>query len=614
MGQVRVCSVSKWAVFFVSSLALLILAPHNLDAASGVSLASSVTSPAPVGAIVSWTANASDDTSTNRWYRFRARYMGNLSGACATTARFPVHSRCASTDFSMVRDYGPNNLLDWTAGEHEGQYEIEVSTRDNDTGEVNVTTAVFQFAPRVTGDTPVISETALPLVFRYSAPPCPAGSRMRVQFQTPDGFPQSTSPKPCDGVMTMNFYLAGMRAQTEYTIQHMVESGSQSVMGPTLTQTTPPIAESFGPYTVVEAPATMSTGSILLHSRGGWPVATDWLGNVVWYYPGAISYLARPEPGGLFLCWYEAQAVDSSRQFLREFDLAGTTIRETNAARVSEQLVAMGMHPINSFHHEVRGLPDGRILALAASERILTDVQGPGPVDVLGDTIVVLDANLQVLWAWDTFDHLDTRRRAVLNEGCTQAANGCAPIYLAAMANDWTHGNSVQLTPDGNILYSARHQDWLIKIDYRNGQGTGDILWRLGKDGDFQFLSDDPYPWFSHQHDANIGVDGLLTLFDNGNTRYADDRSAQSRGQVIRLDEENRTATMVLNADLGAYSVALGSAQKLSNGDYHFHLGYIMTSNSARAIEVDPSGKIVYEMNIGEPEYRSFRRNGLYTP
>jgi arylsulfate sulfotransferase len=512
----------------------------------------------------------------------------------------------------MVRDYGPDNSLDWTATELEGDYEIEVSTRDNETGEVSVTSSLFHVTPRATGAAPVLSETAAPLVFRYSAPACPAGSRMRVQFQSSDGLMQTTPPKPCDGATTMNFYLAGMRPASAYSIQHVVEGGSQS-MGPVLAQATPPLDQDFGPYTVTKPYEGTPSGSILLHARGGWPVATDLAGNVVWYYPEAISFLARPEPGGYFLGWYEDQTVDSSHQILREFDLAGMTIRETNAARVSEQLVAMGIHPINAFHHEVRALPDGKILALGASERILTDVQGPGNVDVLGDTILVLDENLQVIWAWDTFDHLDTRRRALLNETCNQAANGCAPIYLAPVANDWTHSNSVQLTPDGNLLLSMRHQDWVIKIDYRNGAGTGEILWRLGRDGDFQFLSNDPYPWFSHQHDAAIDADGQLLLFDNGNVRYAADASAHSRGQVIRLDEQNLIAVLVLNADLGDFSVALGSAQKLDNGDYHFHLGYMPATNTARAVEVDPAGNIVYQMDIGELEYRSFRRNDLYT-
>jgi arylsulfate sulfotransferase len=381
-----------------------------------------------------------------------------------------------------------------------------------------------------------------------------------------------------------------------------------------LTQATPDTSFTFGARTVLAPPPAPMANPIILQARFGWPAATDAMGNLLWYSPQDISMISRPEPGGLFLGWFEGSTVDTAHQILREFDLAGTVLRETNAARVSEQLAAMGMHPIITFHHEVRGLTDGGILALAATERILTDVQGPGPVDVLGDMILVLDRNLQVQWAWDTFDHLDPHRLATLNETCTAASGGCPPIRLAAQANDWTHGNSLQLTPDGNILYSMRHQDWVIKIDYRNGVGTGDILWRLGKDGDFQFISGDPYPWFSHQHDANIDAGGILKVFDNGNVRSASDPSANSRGQVIQLDETNRIATVLVNANLGDSSIALGSAQVLPDGNYHFHLGYIPTNNSTRIVEVDQFGRIVYDMQVGELQYRSFRMQDLYSP
>ena len=606
MTQVRTMLIS------VSAVLGLLIVPLNWLQARTLSVSASTREPAPVGTVVTWNASVDDGSSGNLWYRFRIRYTGTVPAVC-TAARVSVHSRCLSNDFVMVRDFGPDNSLDWTASEHEGDYEIEVSSRDNGTGEVTVTTTPFHVTPRVRGRTPMISATSLPLVFEYSAPPCPAGSRMHVQFRSTDGLVQSTSPKLCDGAMTMNFYLAGMRPETQYTIQHIVDDGTQTTTGPVMTQTTGTIDQTFGPYSVLQPPADTSTAPILLQSRGGWPVATDLAGNIVWYFPAAISFMARPETGGYFLGWFEDQTQDTSHQYLREFDLAGNTIRETNAARVSEQLAAMGMHPINAFHHELRPLANEQILALAASERILTDVQGRGAVDVLGDTILVLDQNLQVTWAWDAFDHLDTSRKATLGETCNQSANGCSPIYLAPVANDWTHGNSVQLMPDGNILFSSRHQDWLIKIDYQNGQGAGAILWRLGKDGDFQFLSGDPYPWFSHQHDATVDADGLLTLFDNGNVRNAADPSAHSRGQAFRLDERNFTATPVLNADLGEFSIALGSAQQLANGDYHFHLGFLPATNTARVVEVDPTGAIVYKLDIGELEYRSFRRSDLYT-
>ena len=82
---------------------------------------------------------------------------------------------------------------------------------------------------------------------------------------------------------------------------------------------------------------------------------------------------------------------------------------------------------------------------------------------------------------------------------------------MASSAHDWLHGNALELAGDGNLLYSTRHQDWIVKIDFRGGQGAGDVIWRLGKDGDFQINSSDPSPWFSHQHGPRLSpVDGTM--------------------------------------------------------------------------------------------------------
>jgi arylsulfate sulfotransferase len=286
---------------------------------------------------------------------------------------------------------------------------------------------------------------------------------------------------------------------------------------------------------------------------------------------------------------------------------------------VNEQLVAMGRRTISGFHHEAGSLPDGRIVALADVEQILTDVQGPGPVDVVGDMIIVFDSDLKVLWTWDTFDHLDVTRLATGGEICTVTMNGCPPTYLAAQVNDWTHGNAVQLTPDGNLLYSARHQDWLIKINYANGAGDGSILWRLGKGGDFTFLSDDPYPWFSHQHDGNFELSdpARLAVFDNGNLRLVNANGpVHSRGQVLELDEAARTAKLVLNADLGVLSIAVGTAEPLSDGTYHFDAGAVLDPNgvAAYSVEVDACGQAASTLHANTLLYRSFRMSDLYTP
>src|SRR5262249_6459209 len=140
--------------------------------------------------------------------------------------------------------------------------------------------------------------------------------------------------------------------------------------------------------------------------------------------------------------------------------------------------------------------------------------QGEGRVDVLGDMVIVLDPNLQVKWYWNEFDHLDIRRQAIFRDVCAAGIGGLPPLYNPGytIANDWTHSNSLALTPDDNFVISLRHQDWIIKFSYQNGQGDGSLLWVLGKDGDFNVDSTNPDPWFSHQHDAEFQPNGLLSL------------------------------------------------------------------------------------------------------
>lgn len=244
---------------------------------------------------------------------------------------------------------------------------------------------------------------------------------------------------------------------------------------------------------------------------------------------------------------------------------------------------------------------------MLASTEVVSGAQGP-TTSILGDVILVMNNNLDVLWTWNSFDHLDVTRKAILGETCMTGQGGCV-VLKGTTANDWLHGNSVAPTPDGNIVYSARHQDLIYKIEYQNGAGDGHVIWKLGKDGDFTWHSTDPYPWQSHQHDAEYeGTSNTLSLFDNGNTRVASS-GGNSRGQVMQIDEVNRAVTLVLNANLGIYSAALGSAQKLSNGNYSFDAGLGVTQSS----EVNKSGAIVGQLANSASTYRTFRLRDLYS-
>jgi len=570
-----------------------VISPGNVLAMSVV-VQHSVSSPVPLGSTVTLKSHVSDAQEGTVWYRYRVRTPD-------------------ATDFRTVRDYSPESQFNWVPMRQEGSYDIEVAARNLDTGDTAYGTRTYQITP-VAADAPVVTPTRHPLVFLYSAPACNFGMRLRVEIDGPDGSRQFTPWQACAQGKTVNIYLAGMRAETQYTARQIISDGQTTTQGPPISFQTGVPGFSPAATSVLQKPAAQIRQDVLLQSKVfDLSVALDIDGNVIWYIPDAIRYLTRPEPGGYFWVLLENDAGGDADQKLRLIDLAGNTVLETNAARINEQLQQRGMNPITSFHHEARSLPDGRILVLAATERVLTDVQGEGDVDVLGDMILVLDRDLQVIWEWDAFDHLDQGRKAVLDEKCVLGQGGCSRFTRSDQANDWLHGNALQLTPDNNIIYSSRHQDWVIKINYSNGQGFGNVIWRLGRDGDFQMASGDDSLWFSHQHDPNFEGTDRLAVFDNGNTRQAEDENAHSRGQVLDIDESNRVVSLALNVDLGAFSTALGSAQKLTNGNYHFNLGW-MPNTFSQALEYDPSGALVTQVQTETQMYRSFRMRDLYTP
>lgn len=575
-------------------------------AASGMTVAvsASVSSPAPVATPVTFTAVVSGETNNN-WYRFSISEGGG-----------PYH---------IIRDYGPVNTLMWTASDHEGTEQIEVDASNMDTGDMASGFATFAFSPVATSQ-PVISPTANSLIFLYSAPPCPAGWRIHVEFTGPDGTQQATPLTDCNPAYTANFYLAGLRSNTTYTAQHVLDRDTElpahataprSAMGPQLTFTTGSLPSNLYSDTIlVPSPAGASNPYLLGSVLGGSPVANDLAGNVVWYGQNFPTWaLTSPEPGGVMWGVVEVTPAEPAQELIRKVDITGMTLLETNAARVNEQLAALGKRQITAFHHEARTLPDGNIAVLGDVEQLLTNVQGSGTVDVLGDMVIVLDQNLSVVWTWDTFDFLDVTREAVLGETCV-TEGGCPPYALASNANDWTHGNAVTWTADGNLLYSSRNQDWVIKISYDLGNGDGHIIWKMGVDGDFAINSTDLYPWFSHQHDPNFELSNssMLLVFDDGNTRVSVEGGGNSRGQALQVDEQNMVVTPVLNANLGYFAYAVGSAQLLSDGNYHFDVGFVEENNTvdSYSLEVAPSGQIVYNAHQNVILYRTFRMANMY--
>ena len=622
--------VTALCAFSVMALAFL-GAPAATAQPTGftVSLQPSAPSPQLVGQRIVWTAAAAN-CGAAPVYQFKVADLAD-----------------ELSRFAIVRDFSLDKAFAW-APMHEGAYAVEVSVKEGFDA-TQVTSAVVSDAVSslVTEQQAVVTPTLNPLVALYSAPACEHGA-MHVRFR-PTGLPDAewttTNTLRCQPNQSLNFVIAGMLPNTTYEMVHRGQPNQSlnSVIASMLANTTykmvhrgvgdgngrmppllfttgaPPATLSIPAFTVRQAlsPDAEPDRPLLYHNLAARPaanavnlLASDLSGRLVWYYDPLASGLvgiggSAPLPKGTVMLGGRDSHRTLGGNVMREIDLAGNPLRETNIDAVNAQLKTRGQEIIYGFHHEFLLLPNGDIATLGWTQRTIS--VGGTPTRYAGDMLLVLDEDLQVVWTWDAFDHLDVHRAPILGELC-----GPGPCPLIG-AVDWLHENAVSWSPaDGNLLVSVRHQDWVIKIDYANGTGDGHVIWRLGQDGDFAVSSSDPSPWFSHQHYSHYLDDSTLILFDNGNTRQAVNPNAHSRGQVWRLDEDARTATLVVNLDVGNYSPELGTAERMPNGNYVFDSGSQGGGLFGQSIEMLPDGTKVYVQEVAARDYRSFRMSSLY--
>jgi len=682
---------------FLPLIGLLVLLPCMplFATVTITSFTPSRTSPQTIGVPVVWTAKATD------------------TGAGPLTFQFSITPPGGT--IQMVKDFnlGSLNTGVWTSKPFtwyptgiEGTYQIRVVAKDFGTGQLAAKTVSFQVSPLVTGTNPLVIKTGNPLVALFSAPSCAAGSMMRVVYQPQAGGTQSvTNWIGCRPPHTMTFEIAGMYPSTAYTMFSQTKTGSTITPGSSVSFTTGalPTNITFPTFTVTTA-GTDPANPVLLHNPITFGVtsvypdtATDQSGKIIWYYSANDStkadVLTRPLPGGGNITMQDDLAWDptaTQEQYLRQIDLAGNIVRETNMGILQQQLLAkgavdggpcsavsqppaIGAACAGSFHHDaIQTLPNGWTAVLLSVEKIFPagtqgDTSGK-PVDIIGDMIVVLDHNWQVQWYWDSFDPagggngyslLPITSTAVTGDTCGINTAGCPPVFLlgstiAPLAHDWLHANTLYYWPapengnptGGDIIWSSRHQDWVFRIDYKDGAGTGNLLWRMGPThtatglaGNFTFVNtyNDPWPWFSHQHDVGIENNGAgpMTLFDNGDTRIAlpplglgsgcSPYDCNSRGMAVTFSESTMQVTPVVSLDLGTYSLAMGSAQLLSNGNYFFEnpivFNILSGTTTGYSMELAPTppapqvGAAHVILNVSGPEhYRGWQLPSLYNP
>ena len=482
-----------------------------------------------------------------------------------------------------------------------------------------------------------LTATANPQVVAYSIYlPAPGNAAIQFGPSVQGGLSTWSQPTPSPNGGLVQIYVAGMRANTEYHMSAAVKLDNGVAFQDadhTFTTGTPPETATVSAFTNTgqQPQSGIELFDTLIPSKPAQAFATDLQGNVLWTYSYQGSKIDAVQPikllpNGHFIVLISfASSVPSSVasnppggtiDVIREVDLAGNTIRELTLANLISSLAAQGFNfTLKGFHHDVLALPNGHLVLLANFTQPFDNLPGyPGTTQVLGDLLVDVDENFKPIWVWNTFDHLDVNRH---------------PFLFA----DWTHGNALLYSADDhNLLFSLRHQNWIVKIDYQDGLGTGNILWRLGPGGDFKLVGGtDPTDWFYAQHGPNYFTQNTTGVFQLGVMDNGDDRQfpagvtcdspgappcLYSTAPVLQIDDTAMTATILshYNPSPNIYSYFGGNVDLLPNG--HVEVGFCAPQVGTIVQELDLSGgasQVVWQATTpGANQYRALRLPSLY--
>lgn len=139
----------------------------------------------------------------------------------------------------------------------------------------------------------------------------------------------------------------------------------------------------------------------------------------------------------------------------------------------------------------------------------------------------------KIIWEWYAYEHLDPK------------VDILCPLEVR---EEWTHGNSCFVLPNGDVMTTFRRIDTLAIIDRQ----TGDIKWRWGV-GEL-----------AHPHDVSLLDNGNMLVFDNGQHRRG---SGQSYSRVVEVNPKTGKIEWEYTEQRLSdfYSFFAGGCQRLPN-------------------------------------------------
>jgi len=395
-----------------------------------------------------------------------------------------------------------------------------------------------------------------------------------VRFWPGTGASMETPRYAFEGDTVVKIPVLGLNTATTYTLEtNLVINGQPDSPADTSTVTTGPLP-AWIPPAVAQGP-NPSPGFLVLSYPDG-PVVIDNSGRVVWYLfapNGVLNSIQAHAPGV-----YTLAVPGVADPVYTLYDEAGDSVGVLRCA---------GGRKTRFHDFLLQEAGDYWIMCDDTRTLDLSGMGGDPAAQVTATVAQHVAADGSLLFEWNSFDHFQITD--------LPAADRSGPNV------NFTHGNSISLDSDGNLLLSFRSLSEVTKVDVT----TGSVMWRFGGLANEFTIIGDPKGSFERQHGMRTAGPGRIQFLDNGLV-------APSRMVRYDVDPATMTATMVwqFSDDPLTHTFVGGGTQVLSSG------ALVSFGRAGRVVETDPSGTRTWELTgiDGIYVFRAQRIGSLYSP
>ena len=436
----------------------------------------------------------------------------------------------------------------------------------------------------------------------------------RLSLNFDDG--QRTWSETPSEEMTTNHEVpvVGMRAGLTHSITAiLVDANGRSVGTAAQTFDVPELPEAFPTLKVTVRDADrMQPGVTIFNVNGRWDesgasapanfapaIIVDDEGYIIWYYlPGVhkVHDIRRVSKGNLI---YE---VWPGTDGMIEIDMLGNIQRRWHFSGTAKD-AAPDSIPVatDSFHHDFVELPSGNFLLLSTEVRVIedwytseTDPDAPrATANVIGDVIVEVSPEGEVVKEWSLFDILDVNRigyNSLREDFWRRHYDG----VVDGVVHDWTHGNAIIYEEEDNsFVMSVPYQDAVIKVS----MDTGELVWILGNHDNWNepqasrlLTPVGDVAWSYKHHAVSRTGNGTYLLFDNGVARSSpfDDRMALADSYSRAVEYSVNEASMEVSQpwEYGAGQERF-YGRYLGDVDWHADAGTVLINVGAQETNAD---------------------------